>query len=192
MPTSLRPTLRDCSPSSVRRSRTSGGAMTDSAVAGEQGQQLLVTVHNHLRDELEQLRQVIRDVRRGAAEPAEARSYLNQMAMRQNYWTLGAFCAAYCRVLSMHHAIEDQRMFPDLRRGDESLGPVLDRLAAEHEVIARVLDEVDRALVAMVADESRLDGTEEAVDRLADALLTHLQDEEDALLGPIGRLGLTV
>src|SRR5687768_164106 len=87
--------------------------MTDSAVAGEQGQQLLVTVHNHLRDELEQLRQVIRDVRRGADEPAEARSYLNQMAMRQNYWTLGAFCAAYCRVLSMHHAIEDQRMFPD-------------------------------------------------------------------------------
>jgi hemerythrin-like domain-containing protein len=159
---------------------------------GQQSQQLLLGVHAHLRDELEQLRQVIRDVRRGAAEPAEARSYLNQMAMRQNYWTLGAFCAAYCRVLSMHHAIEDQRMFPDLRRGDESLGPVLDRLAAEHEVIAGVLDEVDKALVAMVADERRLDETEDAVDRLADVLLAHLADEEDQLLGPIGRLGLTV
>ena len=166
--------------------------MTDSAVAGEQGQQLLVAVHNHLRDELEQLRQLIRDVRRGATGPAEARSYLNKMAMRQNYWTLGAFCANYCRVLSMHHAIEDQRMFPDLRRGDGSLGPVLDRLAAEHEVIAGVLDEVDRALVAMVGDESRLDDTEQAIDRLADVLLAHLQDEEDALLGPIGRLGLNV
>ena len=162
------------------------------SAAGQQSQQLLLGVHAHLRDELEQLRQVIRDVRRGATEPAEARSYLNQMAMRQNYWTLGAFCAAYCRVLSLHHAIEDQRMFPDLRRGDESLGPVLDRLAAEHEVIAGVLDEVDRALVAMVADERRLGETEEAVDRLADVLLTHPQDEEDALLGPIGRLGLTV
>jgi hemerythrin-like domain-containing protein len=92
----------------------------------------------------------------------------------------------------MHHAIEDQRMFPDLRLGDESLGPVLDKLAAEHEVIAGVLDEVDRALVAMVGDETRLDETEEAVDRLADVLLTHLQDEEDALLGPIGRLGLNL
>ena len=166
--------------------------MTDSAVAGEQGQQLLVAVHNHLRAELEQLRQLIRDVRRGATAPADARSYLNTMAMRQNYWTLGAFCANYCRVLSTHHAIEDQRMFPDLRRGDESLGPVLDRLAAEHEVIAGVLDEVDRALVAMVADESRLDETEYAVDLLADVLLKHLQDEEDALLEPIGRLGLNV
>ena len=166
--------------------------MTDSAVAGEQGQQFLVAVHNHLRDELEQLRQLIRDVRRGATGPAEARSYLNKMAMRQNYWTLGAFCANYCRVLSMHHAIEDERMFPHLRRGDESLGPVLERLAAEHEVIAGVLDEVDRALVAMVGDETRFDETEEAVDRLADVLLTHLQDEEDALLEPIGRLGLNV
>ena len=166
--------------------------MTDSSVAGELRQKLLGTVHNHLRDELEQLRQLIRDVRMGATGPAEARSYLNKMAMRQNYWTLGAFCANYCRVLSTHHAIEDQRMFPDLRRGDESLGPVLDRLAAEHEVIAGVLDEVDRALVAMVADESRLDETESAVDRLADVLLTHLQDEEDALLGPIGRLGLNL
>ena len=122
---------------------------------GQEGQQLLVAVHNHLRDELEQLRQLIRDVRRGATGPGEARSYLNKMAMRQNYWTLGAFCANYCRVLSTHHAIEDQRMFPDLRRGDESLGPVLDRLAAEHEVIAGVLDEVDRAgrSPADVADE---------------------------------------
>jgi len=59
-------------------------------------------------------------------------------------------------------------------------------------VIAGVLDEVDRALVAMVGDESRLDETEEAVDRLADVLLAHLQDEEDALLGPIGRLGLNL
>ena len=159
---------------------------------GQRSQQLLLGVHANLRDELEQLRQVIRDVRRGATEPAEARSYLNQMAMRQNYWTLGAFCAAYCRVLSMHHAIEDQRMFPDLRRGDAALGPVLDRLAAEHEVIAGVLDEVDRSLVAMVSDESRFDETEQAVDRLADVLLAHLQDEEDALLGPIGRLGLNL
>ena len=162
------------------------------SVTGQQGQRLLLGVHDHLRQELEQLRQVVRDVRNGASGPAEARSHLNQMAMRQNYWTLGAFCAAYCRVLSTHHAIEDQRMFPDLRRGDESLGPVLDRLAAEHEVIAGVLDEVDKAMVAMIQDQSRLEETERAVDQLADVLLTHLADEEEQLLGPIGRLGINV
>ena len=162
------------------------------SVTGQQGQQLLVGVHNHLRQELEQLRQVVRDVVQGNSSAAAARSHLNQMAMRQNYWTLGAFCAAYCRVVSTHHAIEDQRMFPDLRRADDTLGPVLDRLAAEHVVIAGVLDEVDAALVAMVADESRLGEAESAVDHLADVLLAHLADEEDQLLGPIGRLGITI
>jgi hypothetical protein len=44
----------------------------------------------------------------------------------------------------------------------------------------------------MVGDESRLGETLDAIDRLADALLAHLQDEEDALLGPIGRLGLNL
>ena len=159
---------------------------------GEDGQRLLLGVHAHLRQELEQLRQVVRDVLAGTTGAAEARSHLNQMTMRQNYWTLGAFCAAYCRVVSMHHAIEDQRMFPDLRRGDASLGPVLDRLAAEHVGIAGVLDDVDAALVAMVADPSRLEETEQAVDKLADVLLAHLEDEENELLGPIGRLGISV
>jgi hemerythrin-like domain-containing protein len=114
------------------------------------------------------------------------------MTLRQNYWTLGAFCAAYCRVVSVHHAIEDQRMFPDLRAADPGLGPVLDRLAEDHEVIGRMLTEVDAALVTMMADESSLDGARQAIDRFADVLLAHLADEEEQLLEPIGRLSIEV
>jgi hypothetical protein len=33
-------------------------------------------------------------------------------------------------VVTAHHAIEDAHLFRDLRRGDPSLGPVVDRLAA--------------------------------------------------------------
>jgi hypothetical protein len=83
---------------------------------------------------------------------AKARSHLHQMTMRQNYWAFGAFCASYCRVVAVHHAIEDMRMFRDLRRADPDLGPVLDRLSADHEAIAAVLTEVDDALVAMIKD----------------------------------------
>jgi hemerythrin-like domain-containing protein len=114
------------------------------------------------------------------------------MTMCQNYWTLGAFCAAYCRVVSVHHAIEDQSMFPDLKAKDQSLGPVLERLQHEHEGIAKVLGEIDAGLVAMVEDEERLDYAQEAVEHLSDALLAHLKYEEDQLLEPIGRLGIQV
>jgi alkanesulfonate monooxygenase SsuD/methylene tetrahydromethanopterin reductase-like flavin-dependent oxidoreductase (luciferase family) len=160
--------------------------------AGRAGQQTLLAVHAHLRTELDQLRGVAEDVERGRMSAAQARSHVNHMTLRQNYWTLGAFCSAYCRVVSVHHAIEDQRMFPDLRAADAGLGPVLDRLAEDHEVIGRMLTEVDAALVTMMADESGLDGARAAIDRFADVLLTHLADEEEQLLGPIGRLSVEV
>jgi hemerythrin-like domain-containing protein len=159
---------------------------------GRAGQEMLLAIHQHLRQELSRLQDVIMEVRTGRSTAAEARSYLNTMTMRQNYWTLGAFCAAYCRVVSMHHAIEDQQLFRDLEEADQSLGSVLARLKREHEGIAEVLREVDAALVAMVADEQRLDETQTAVEHLSDALLAHLKYEEEQLLEPIGRLAIRI
>jgi hemerythrin-like domain-containing protein len=159
---------------------------------GRAGQEMLLAIHQHLRQELSRLQDVIMEVREGRSAAAEARSYLNTMTMRQNYWTLGAFCAAYCRVVSVHHAIEDQQLFRDLEDADMSLGPVLARLKHEHEGIAEVLREVDAALVAMVADEQRLGETQTAVDHLSEALIAHLKYEEEQLLEPIGRLAIQI
>ena len=160
--------------------------------AGSAGTQTLLAVHEHLRQELDQLREILRQVAAGRATAAGARSHLHQMTMRQNYWAFGAFCASYCRVVTIHHAIEDAHLFRDLRRADPSLEPVLERLSAEHEAIAALITGVDDALVAMIGDPGRLGEAEQAVDRLAGALLPHLQVEEDQLLGPIGRLGIQV
>ena len=159
---------------------------------GRAGQQTLLAIHEHLRQELARLQEVIEEVREGRSTAADARSYLNNMTMRQNYWTLGAFCAAYCRVVSVHHAIEDQQLFVDLKAADQSLGPILERLRHEHEGIAKVLAEIDAALVAMVDDEKRLDDTDSAVEHLSDALLAHLRYEEEQLLEPIGRLAIRI
>jgi len=159
---------------------------------GRASQQTLLAVHNHLRGELSRLSGVVDEVAAGRETPQGARSYLNQMTMRQNYWTLGAFCATYCRVVSIHHAIEDQRLFMDLEVADGSLADVLERLRGEHEAIATVLAEIDAALVAMIADESQLQSAQSALQRLQGTLLAHLNYEEDQLLEPIGRLGIEV
>jgi hemerythrin-like domain-containing protein len=112
--------------------------------------------------------------------------------MRQNYWSLGAFCATYCRVLTIHHAIEDSNLFVDLRSRDESLGPVIERLSEEHEVVAAVLSSLDAALVAMVENAENLSAVQDQVDRLTEVLLSHLDYEEAELLGPIARLGIRI
>lgn len=42
------------------------------------------------------------------------RSLVNRLTMRQNHWSVGAFCQTYCRILTLHHTIEGQRLFRDL------------------------------------------------------------------------------
>jgi hemerythrin-like domain-containing protein len=157
--------------------------------------QHLVDIHDALRAELTQLRDVVDQVRRGLLQVGQARSVINTMAMRQNNWTLGAYCESYCRIVTGHHTLEDRSMFNFLRHRDPDAGPVVDRLAEEHEVIADVLEQVDRALVGLVAAEPR-DATERlellsgAVDLLTDTLLSHLSYEETELLHPLAQHGL--
>lgn len=159
---------------------------------GRRNQETLLGVHEHLRQELEQIREAAAAVAAGQLDPAAARSLMNKLTIRQNYWTLGAFCAQYCRVVSIHHTIEDQHLFPGLRREEAALGPVLDRLHWEHEVIAEVLDGFDRALVAMMRDPAGVEAVRRVADELRDALLSHLAYEEDELLGPLGTSAIIV
>jgi alkanesulfonate monooxygenase SsuD/methylene tetrahydromethanopterin reductase-like flavin-dependent oxidoreductase (luciferase family) len=156
----------------------------------------LVEVHDALRAELGQVYDLIDQVTAGTMNAATARSHLNEMTMRQNNWTLGTFCESYCRVVTVHHTIEDQSLFPYLRHHDPRLGPVIDRLQAEHRVIHDVLDGVDRALVAFISAASRatdraaaLANLRAAADLLSDTLRSHLSYEERELVEPIARLG---
>ncbi len=153
--------------------------------------QHLVDVHDGLRAELVQLRGLIEQVAAGAMDAGSARSHIAEMTLRQNDWTLGAYCASYCRIVTTHHTIEDQSMLPHLRSADPRLAPVVDRLQEEHVVIHDLLERVDRALVGLVSDP--VDGMaalRAAVDRLTDGLLSHLSYEERELVEPLARLGM--
>jgi alkanesulfonate monooxygenase SsuD/methylene tetrahydromethanopterin reductase-like flavin-dependent oxidoreductase (luciferase family) len=150
----------------------------------------LVGVHNHLRSELDGLRDMISQVAAGSLDVATARSEINKLTMRQNQWTVGAYCESYCRLVGLHHTIESTQLFPGLSRLDGRLAPVTERLHAEHEIIAGLLARVDAALVALVTDPVRgMPALEAAVDLLTDALLSHLSYEEHQLLEPLARFG---
>jgi hypothetical protein len=157
--------------------------------------QHLVDIHDALRAELGQLRDVVEQVRRGLMQVGQARSAINTMTMRQNNWTLGAYCETYCRIVTGHHTLEDRSMFRYLRAVDPQAAPVVDRLAEEHVVIHDVLEEVDRALVQLVAAEpsgasAALEQFSGHVDALTDALLSHLSYEERELLHPLATHGM--
>ncbi len=142
-----------------------------------------------LREELATVRDLIVQVQKGAIDAGRARSELNQMTMRQNNWTMGTYCESYCRIVTAHHGLEDSAVFPHLRAREQALGPVLDRLRAEHVIIHGVLDAVDQALVSFIGHPDDFTELQEAVDLLTDALLSHLAYEERELIEPLARYG---
>jgi alkanesulfonate monooxygenase SsuD/methylene tetrahydromethanopterin reductase-like flavin-dependent oxidoreductase (luciferase family)/hemerythrin-like domain-containing protein len=152
--------------------------------------QHLVDVHNALRAELDQLRDLVEQVAAGTSNPAAVQGFINRMTIRQNNWTLGTFCETYCRVVTNHHVLEDRSVFPHLRRSDAALGAVIDRLEEEHVQIAELLERVDAALVGLVAaEEDGIDRVGRAMDLLTDALLSHFAYEERELVEPLARHG---
>ncbi|MEV6417942.1 LLM class flavin-dependent oxidoreductase [Kribbella sp. NPDC051718] len=150
----------------------------------------LIQVHDHLRAELEQIRDLVEQVAAGSLGVGAARNHINTMTMRQNNWTLGVYCETYCRLVTTHHSVEDAALFPRLRRADPTLTPVVDRLQAEHLIIHDVLEGVDKALVALVDGSGTIDTLRAAVDLLDDTLLSHLSYEERELVEPLARLGV--
>ena len=173
----------------TRPHRTPSGPEVAYTETGRQTGQHLIDVHDHLRHELTELRGVVAQVRSGALDAGAARNALHEMALRQNDWTLGAFCSRYCRVVTQHHTIEDQSLFPHLRSADPELVPVVDRLHEEHLVIHDAIEEVDRALVHHLEHPDDYERLQTAIDVLTDTLLSHLSYEEHELVEPLARLG---
>jgi hemerythrin-like domain-containing protein len=151
--------------------------------------QHLADVHDHLRRELTEVRDLLEQVKAGAVPAGRARAVLGEMTVRQHNWTLGAYCATYCSLLTQHHGLEDSAVFPHLRRADPPLVPVIDRLEQEHVIIHGVVEGVDRALVNLVREPGDYTELQQAVDLLTDALLSHLSYEEREITGPLSRYG---
>jgi alkanesulfonate monooxygenase SsuD/methylene tetrahydromethanopterin reductase-like flavin-dependent oxidoreductase (luciferase family) len=175
---------------SARPHRTPSGPEVEYTSRGRLTGKHLIQVHDALRAELVELQDILTQVREGAMTAVAARGALNEMAMRQNDWTVGALCARYCATVTTHHYIEDTSVFPHLAQADPSLAPVVDRLTEEHLVIHDAIAAVDRGLVEHITHpDDGLASISAAMDFLSDALLSHLAYEEQELVEPLARVG---
>ena len=175
---------------STRPRRDRSGPEVNYIEQGRRVAKQLIEVHDILRGELSDLRDILRQVRHEAMRAEDARATLNEMALRQNDWTLGAICTRYCGVVAQHHGVEDATVFPHLAGREPQLKPVIDRLTEEHLVIHDAIQEVDQALVQHMTRPENYDAIQGAIDCLTNALLSHLAYEEQELVEPLARLGL--
>ena len=144
----------------------------------------LKTIHTHLRHDLAACRKLADQVAAGAT-PEHIRAQIESLQTSSPLWKLRVNCLYYCRIVHAHHSIEDVMMFPALQRVNPDLGPIVDKLMADHRQVSRLLDEIEASARALVLE----DGTSirvrlvNALGDLATDLLAHLEWEEEAL-GP--------
>lgn len=149
----------------------------------------LVEVHDHYRQEMLQIRDLLEQVRAGAAAIGDARSEINTMTIRANDWTLGGYCQAQCVSLTQHHSMESGGIFPHLRGSQADLAAVIDRLDSEHRAIHELLEAMDAALVHLARNPTDYGPISESVDLLTDTLTSHFAYEERELIAPLARHG---
>ena len=99
--------------------------------------------------------------------------------------TLGAQlrvnCLTFCQGLHNHHTGEDLAMFPFLADRHPEAAGAIDRLRAEHEHIAALVEKLREALAGPDAASVRTE-----VDRLTTELEAHLTYEEEQLIPLLG------
>jgi iron-sulfur cluster repair protein YtfE (RIC family) len=108
------------------------------SVQRHQGRRLSM-FHNMHRRQLAEVAHVIDQI------DATLLNKISALDMRHNFRVFGNMCGQECQMLSGHHGIEEQAVFPALHEaGSAGLRKVVERLIAEHVVVHELIDELDK------------------------------------------------
>jgi hemerythrin HHE cation binding domain-containing protein len=149
--------------------------------------QELLWVHSMIRRDLDLVEKLAAEVGEGLSGEAVGEA-LDELKTNGPLWRLKVNCLTYCRFVHAHHGAEDRLLFPALRAADASVGPIVDRLEADHARVSDLLDVVEAAARALT-DTDAGDARQRVIDGLRGLhvhLLEHL-DYEELNAGPAMR-----
>ncbi|MEO3784129.1 hemerythrin domain-containing protein [Actinocorallia sp. B10E7] len=143
---------------------------------GEGEKNRLIAWNRELQAAHQRLRQALRLARDSlaAGDTASARA------------DLLLYCKGFCTALDGHHTSEDVGLFPELSARYPVLRPTIAKLEQDHEMLASLLGQFDRALTS-AAPASELSFH---LDGLSAIMESHFQYEERQLLGILSTLEL--
>ncbi|NUW43616.1 hemerythrin domain-containing protein [Nonomuraea rhodomycinica] len=127
----------------------------------------LIALHDELRRDIAALRE------EASRLPADGES-ADPLALPAR---LHSHCLSFCEALDAHHTTEDRTIFPFLAGEHPELAEVLERLSADHRVMATLLTDLREVAATPAAPGFRAE-----LERLSVELLTHLDREEHYLV----------
>ncbi|WP_086820743.1 nitroreductase/quinone reductase family protein [Allokutzneria sp. NRRL B-24872] len=137
----------------------------------------LVEVHDWLRAELAGLRAEVDAIIAGRQAPADLVVQLR------------AHCAEFCGALSKHHGGEDHGAFPMLAQRFPALAPALEKLGAEHKVVAELQEAITALVGAYMPGVSDPVLLRDELARLTAQLEAHFEYEESTVVTALNALG---
>jgi hypothetical protein len=155
---------------------------------GEALYQDLLWVHGLLRQDLATVERLAVEVASGA-DAGEIVAGVRTLETTGPLWRLRASCLHYCRFVHHHHRLEDRALFPELRRVNPALSPVVDRLQEDHRRVAAWIEGVEAAVAALDAADvpTTRAAVAAALDALGAHLLAHLELEEESIAETLRR-----
>jgi hypothetical protein len=141
--------------------------------------QELKWVHRLIRRDLQTVRALAADVSAGLPGD-DAAAAIQSLEVGGPLWQLKINCLQYCRFVHSHHRAESALLFPRLRLTNPALGPVVDKLEADHAEVSELLDDVSAAAADLASQEDPVARRRLAVAlaSLSTVLLAHLDYEE--------------
>jgi hypothetical protein len=139
----------------------------------------LLAIHRMIRRDLATVEQLTAAVLDGL--PAGGvQEELKALKSNGMLWQFQASCLRYCRFVHLHHHAEDSEFFDELEETNPAIGPVVERLRAEHRAVSDYLDTVEAATRALTEDDSHpaRRAVADALQVLEGHLLAHLEYEE--------------
>jgi hypothetical protein len=139
----------------------------------------LLAVHGLIRSDLTRVARLAAAVQAGL--PADGvHKELEELKRNGLLWQFQASCLRYCSFVHRHHNAEDWEFFDELEDTNPAIGPVIDRLRADHRQVSDYLDAVEAAAGALTADDSQgaRHAVADALEALERDLLAHLEYEE--------------
>ncbi len=158
-----------------------------------QGRRLALFHQMHLR-ELELVKTAMERVFDGSGSAQTLVTTISSMQMVANMRLFGTLCGQACAMLTGHHSIEDQWVFPALENRTDGLNKVIARLRAEHVVIHEMLVRMEAAAQALMTEP----GTANAMalkrefNRLHAFVISHFGYEQTELEEALGFYGVDI
>jgi len=148
----------------------------------------LALIHEHHLEQMNEVRWVMEQVEAGEQSAETLLEAISSLQMAANYRVFGNLCGRECQMLTLHHTIEDQSIFPALRHGSDGLTKVVDRLAQEHLIIHQLLEALHDKAVNAVREPGRetfaaLKAAFLALDRVVRSHFGYEQEELGEALG---------